>query len=171
MRKYKKMLYVGLGMLAVIVLLTIVLWAINRDNVYLILMGVFAGLFLIYFGLLIAVNAKTGWQDENTPYMRVRSNEKLLLHLYPLKGKTFVAALYEPYDVKLFAQWLKENWEGDTADMGPPDSVYLGWTKVKDYRLNELQSNTVLLSAETEQLLRGDSELAPFFKNNHVLSY
>lgn len=171
MRNHKKILYIGLAVLSALILLTIVIWTITRDETYFVLMGILAVLFLAYFILLIAMNARSGWRDENTAYARTRTKENLLLHVYPYKRNSYIIAAYEPYDEKTFAQWLEAHFEEEDADMWPVDCVYIGWTKMKRHELATLENKSIVFPEETEAELRADEKIAPLFKKNTIRTY
>lgn len=170
MKRNSILLYVGLGVLAALALLTFLLWIFLRDTTYLIMLAVIGGLFLMYIALIVALAVAMKRSDTTSPYARVRSGQPLLLHLYLTRGNRLVFVLYEPFPADLFLQWFNET-KGENADMGPPDSVYLGFTKMKKSGLKEVRGKQIVLSEELEQSLRADPALAEFFKKNSFFRY
>lgn len=171
MRKYKVVLYAAFGILAIAVMAVLLLWTFTRRDLFLFLSAAMAGVLLLFFLGLLLLNKKTGWRDEKTVRGRILGDAPLIVQLYfpeTESGKTgrLVAAAYDHQNGAMFLDILKK--QGEDADMGIFDDVYIGYLLVKPQQLSAMKKKQIVLSRETHDALR-TSAPEEFFQSNKFL--
>lgn len=145
MRTFKKILYALLLAIAGAVAALMIVWSVTGKNLWLYIALAVFGAFCLYFCLILLLNRRSGWKDENLLSRKVFTEDYLIdLYPSPLHRRRWCLDVYDPRDPQKVLSLLAEyasygDYEGADSDDDPLDAFYIGYAELKTKDLLRLE--------------------------------